>query len=247
MADENISNELLTEMAEAGVVYGHKKSKTHPRMKPFISGIKNEIELIDPQATLTGIERAVQVIKEVRLKSGLILFAGTGPAAKQIVKDFAVELKMPYVVSRWLGGTLTNFKIINARIKYYEDLKAKIAKGELGKYTKKEQLGFEKEIKKMKEFFEGLVPLDRLPGLLFVVDVDLHSTAVREAHIAKIPIVAVIDTDDDPASVDYPIFANDHGKSSIEWVINKIREGIKVQRSESTNTSESTNKSEKIL
>lgn len=230
MADANnnitVSSDFLVQMAEAGVVYGHKKSKTHPRMKPYTSGTRNEIELIDPRATIAGLERAVQAIKEIRSKGEFILFIGTNPAAKGIIKEFATELKMPYVVSRWLGGTLTNFKVINARIRYYEDLKTKIAKGELGKYTKKEQLGFEKEIKKMEEFFVGLVPLDRLPGLLFLVDTNFHKTAVREARILKIPIVALIDTDDDPALTDYPIFGNDHSKKSIEWIISQIRTNL---------------------
>lgn len=229
MTDSNeaaISNELLTQIVEAGIVYGHKKSKTHPRMKPYISTTRNEIEFIDPQATLTGIERAIQALKELRQRGGLVLFVGTAPAAKQIVKEFALELKMPYVVSRWLGGTLTNFKVINARTKYYNDLKEKIAKGELGKYTKKEQLGFEKEIEKMKEFFEGLTSLDRLPELLFIIDTKLHKTAMNEARILKIPVIAIIDNDDDPALVKYPIFGNDHSRTSIEWILRRIKEGL---------------------
>jgi len=231
MSEENINKEInkeiLSQIVEAGVVYGHKKSKTHPQMKQYISGTRNEIELIDPQAILGSLERAIQAMKEVKLKGGLILFVGTAPAAKAIVKNLAMDQKMPYVISRWLGGTLTNFKVINARTKYYEELKRKIARGELGKYTKKEQLKFEKEIKKMEEFFEGLTLFNRLPDLLFIVDAKIHKTAVREARALGIPIVAIIDTDDDPTPINYPIFGNDHGKRSIEWIVSQIITNLK--------------------
>lgn len=227
MADIKIDEAKITEMAKVGVIYGHKKSKTHPRMRPYIAGQRSEIELIDPEATLFGLEKAVEFLKEKMKPGGLLLLVGSNPAAQSAILAFAKELDMPYVVNRWLGGTLTNLSVISKRMQYFQDLRAKAEKGELTKYTKKERAKFNEEVGKMTISFEGLLKMTRIPDALFIVDVEAHSTAVREARRLKIPIVAIIDTDDDPDLVDYPIFANDHAKSSIEWVVNKIREGIK--------------------
>ena len=226
MAENNISEELIKEMANLGVIFGHKKSKTHPRMRPYIGASRNEIELLDPQATLAGLAKAIEFLKEKVKSGGLVVVVGALPAAREAVKTFAEKFNFPYVTTRWLGGTLTNFKIINQRLVYYQDLKAKKESGELGKYTKKEQLKFNEQIKKLAEFFDGLINLKRVPDALFVVDINEHDTAVREARRLKIPIVAIIDNDDDPELVDYPIFASDHAKSSIEWVMAKVKEGV---------------------
>ncbi len=227
MAVETLSEEQITEMAKTGLFYGHKKTATHPRMKPFLGGRRNEIEIIDPEETVKSLAKAIEFIKETVKQGGLILWVGTTPAAKAAIKGIADETKSPYVIFRWLGGILTNFKIISQRLNYFLDLKAKQAKGELSKYTKKEQLAFAKEIQKMTRIFDSLAPLTRLPAAVFVVDAEEHKTAVREARRLKIPVVAIIDSNDDPALIDHPIFANDHAKASIEWVIERIREGIK--------------------
>jgi small subunit ribosomal protein S2 len=227
MAVETLSEEQITEMAKAGLFYGHKKTVTHPRMKPFLGGRRNEIEIIDPEETVKSLAKAITFLKETIAQGGIVLWVGTKPAAKAAIKRVADEFKSPYVIFRWLGGILTNFKVLNGRLNYFLDLKAKQAKGELAKYTKKEQLEFSKEIQKMTRIFESLAPLTRLPAAIFIVDAEEHATAIREARRLKIPIVAIIDSNDDPALVDYPIFANDHAKASIEWVIGKIEEGIK--------------------
>lgn len=227
MATETIDNDLIQEMAKAGIFYGHKKTKTNPKMKPYIGGRRNEIELLDPEVVLKSLEKASEFIKEKIGQNGLVLFTGTKPAAKESVKALAEELKMPYVIFRWLGGTLTNFKAINQRSNYYQDLKSKIEKGELAKYTKKEQLEFAKEVAKMSRFFDGLQNLNRLPDALIVVDPEENETAVREARKMKIPVVALLDSNDDPTLIEYPIFANDHTKSSVDWIFGKIKEAIK--------------------
>lgn len=214
-------------MAKAGVFYGHKKTKTHPRMKPYIGGRRNEIELLDPEMVLKTLDEASKFLKEKLASGGLFLFVGTKPAAKESVRAIAEELKMPYVIFRWLGGTLTNFKAINQRSNYYQDMKGKIEKGELSKYTKKEQMEFAKENAKMSRSFDSLALLTRLPDAVIVVDPEENDTAVAEAHKLNIPIIAIMDTNDDPALLKYPIFANDHTKSSIDWIFNKIREAMK--------------------
>lgn len=227
METETINNDLVLEMAKAGVFYGHKKTKTHPRMKPYIGGQRNEIEILDPEIVLKSLEKAGQFLKEKLSPGGLILFVGTKPAAKESIKTLAEEFKMPFVIFRWLGGTLTNFKVISQRSNYYQDLKSKKEKGELSKYTKKEQLDFSKEIDKMSRSFEGLANLNRLPDAVFIVDPEESKTAVAEVRKLNIPMVVIMDTNDDPALMEYPIFANDHTKASIEWIFAKIKEAIK--------------------
>ncbi|MGC9603479.1 MAG: 30S ribosomal protein S2 [Minisyncoccia bacterium] len=228
MAAETIDNDLVLEMAKVGLFYGHNKTKTNPRMKPYIGGRRNEIELLDPEVVLSSLEKAGQFLKEKLAPGGLVLFVGTKPAAKDSVKAFAEELKMPYVVFRWLGGTLTNFKVLNQRSNYYQDLKSKIEKGELAKYTKKEQLDFAKESAKMSRSFDSLKNLNRLPDAVFAVDPEESKTAVAEARKMNIPVIAIMDTNDDPAPIGYPIFANDHTKSSVDWIFARIKEAIKV-------------------
>lgn len=222
---------LLEEMAKAGILYGRKKSKTHPRMKGFIYATRNGIEILDLPKTMEALEKAGEFLKGTSKKDALILAVGTKPAAQELIENFGKKLSMPYVVKRWLGGTLTNFKTISKRIQYYMNLKADMASGKLEKYTKKEQVQFGKEIQRLDQFFSGLERLTRLPDALLVVNANDHITAVREARRLKIPMVAILSTDTDPEIVNYPIPANDNSKASIGWILgkleSKIEEGIK--------------------
>jgi len=225
--EPQVSNDVVLEMAQAGVLFGHKKSKTHPRMKPYIGGTKNEIEILDPEPVLAGLETAANFLAEKVRSGSLILLVGTGAAAKGPLEHFAKEFSFPCVTNRWLGGTLTNFKVISDRMKYFQDLKYKKEKGELAKYTKRERQEFDKEIGKMEQTFSGFISLTKIPDVLLVIDPAAHAIAVSEAKQCGVPVVAVMDTNDDPASVDYPIFANDHARASIDWVVGKIREAIR--------------------
>ncbi len=222
---------LLEEMVKAGILYGRKKSKTHPRMRPFIFGTRNGIEILDLPKTSEALEKAGDFLKETAKKDGLILVVGTKPAAQDLVEELAKKFSFPYVVKRWLGGTLTNFKTLSKRIQYYMNLKADKATGKLEKYTKKEQVEFGKIIGKMDQFFIGLERLSRLPDALLVVNANDHMTAVSEAHRMKIPVVAILSTDTDPEAAEYPIPANDNSKMSISWILGKltakIEEGMK--------------------
>ena len=221
-----INEDTLKELTELGVIYGHKKSKTHPLMKPIVIDNRNEIELLDPEAIISSLNEAINFLKEKMKGGALMLFVGAIPAAKTSIQALAEEFGFPYIIKRWLGGTVTNFKVIHKRISYYSDLKSKQEKGELSKYTKKEQLSFDKEIEKMKGKFEGLLKLVKTPDVLFVVDIKEHDTAVREANQQGIPVVAIVDNDDDPTMIQYPIYGSDHSKKSIDWIISKIREGL---------------------
>jgi small subunit ribosomal protein S2 len=198
---------------------GTKKTKTHPQMKPYIFSTRNGIELIDLQATLAALDKARNFIKEKISQKGIILMVATQPAAQKIIEKFAQKYNFPYMTERWLGGTLTNFKVIHQRMNYYLDLKKKKEQGELGKYTKKEQLKINKELAKMEKTFSGLVNLDKLPDILLVIDPEEHRTAVREANRLSIPVVAIMSTDCDPTLITYPIPANDHSRASIEWLL----------------------------
>lgn len=226
MLDVNNKEQIL-EMAQNGIFYGHKKTKTHPKMARYISGRRNEIELLNPEDTIASFNTACNFLKEIFKNKGLVLFVGTEPAAKEIVKKAAEELNSPYVNFRWLGGTLTNFPVIRKRVEYYEDLERKQASGELTKYTKKEQLKFSKEIDKLRRKFDGLRRLTRLPDVVVVVDTTAHKTTILEARKMNIPVVAVIDSDDNPELVKYPIFANDHAKASVSWVFDNLIKEIK--------------------
>jgi len=227
MDTTDLNEELIKEMAGAGVLYGHKRTKTHPKMKPFIALTRNDIEMIDPEATISSLEKAIVVLNEKIKSGGLILIVGTIPPAKEAVLKFAEEFNFPFVINRWLGGTLTNFKVISNRGIQYQDLKSQKEKNELAKYTKKEQHRLSEKINKLSRNFEGLIKLGKVPDVLFVVDPEVHDTAVREAKRLKIPIVAILDSNDNPSQIDYPIFGNDHAKLSIDWIFARILEGLK--------------------
>lgn len=225
--EKEITNETVTELIGAGVIVGHKRSKTHPRMKPFIAMNRNEIEFLDPESTIESVENASAFLTSLATPENIILCVGTTAPAREIIKAFAEAHKFPYVVTRWLGGTLTNFKAINDRVKYYVDLKGKKERGELDKYTKKEQLKFSEEITKMAISFEGLLPLTKLPAAVIAVDAEASVTAVKEANKLGIPVIAIIDTNDNPKEITHPIYANDHARQSIAWVMEKLSEGLK--------------------
>ncbi len=222
----------IVEMAQSGIFYGHKKTKTHPQMKGFIGGRRNEIELLDPEAMVQSFNKAVEFLRGKLQSGGLVLFVATQPAAKEPVRAMAEEWKMPFVDFRWLGGTLTNFGIMRKRIDYCESLKSKKESGELAKYTKKEQIQFSKEIGKLSRNFDGIKNLTRLPDVVFLVDTVLHKTAVQEANKLNIPVVAVMDTDDNPNLIRYPILANDHARASVTFVLDLLRGEIKPGTSE---------------
>jgi small subunit ribosomal protein S2 len=228
--EKEMNNEIVSELVTTGVIVGHKRSKTHPKMKPFIAMNRNDIEFLDPENTLTSIDNAVKFINEKVGPDDFVLCVASAATAQDSILSFAKHFGFPYVTTRWLGGTLTNFKVISDRMRYYVDLKSKKEKGELEKYTKKEQLKFSEEISKLAISFDGLLRMSKLPAVLFVVDPKTTDTAVKEAIKLNIPVVAILDTNDDPRTVTQPIFANDHSKQSIAWVIGKIQAGIEAGR-----------------
>ncbi len=227
MTQTEIDQNLILELADAGVLYGHKKSKTHPKIKGFIGAQRNEIEILKPEVVMKRLEKAIEFLKEKRSAGATVLIVGTHVSAHDAVKKIAEIFGFPYVITRWLGGTLTNWSVMKDRIKYYLELKEKKEKGELAKYTKKEQVDFSKELEKLRQKFEGLVSMKKLPDAILVIDPKIHETAIREAKMTKVPIVAIMDTNDDPTDIEYPIPANDRAKTSINWITDKIIEKLK--------------------
>jgi len=212
----------LMAMKKAGLQFGHKKTYNHPQAGYFTVKSSTELSLIDLNETIKGLESALNFIKEVVENKGTILFVGTVGGAKEGIQNICQKYGLPYVTNRWLGGTLTNFQTLNERIKYLEELEEKKKTGDWNKYTKQEQRKMEEEMLKLEEKFIGLKQMSCLPDALFIIDPKTHDTAVKEAKKKGIPIISVLDTDDDPTEIDYSIPANDSAKSSIQYILNKI-------------------------
>jgi small subunit ribosomal protein S2 len=230
-AKENIAmypGEGSREMIDAGVFYGRKKSKTNPKMRQFIFANRGGIDIVDLQKTAEAIERATGFIKEsIRNGKELGLIVGTEAAAGSSVLALAKEFNLPYVTTRWVGGTITNFSVISKRIDYLKKNRADLVSGALDHYTKKERLEIDREVHHLEELMGGLELLPREPDFLVVVNPVLHETAVREARRKRIPIIAFANVDADPDVIDYLVPGNDKAKSSIVWFLGKIAAAIK--------------------
>jgi len=223
-SEEGVNLETLKEMAEAGLMYGHKKTRTQPKFKPYIFMTRNGIEIIDLAKTVKAVDEAAEFLAEQIKEKKTILIVATQPAGWEAAQILAKKFGLPLIKNKWIGGLITNFKVIYSRLEYYRNVKQGMEKGEYEKYTKKERVTINKDLERMGKMFEGLDNLGKVPDVLFVIDTSLktHMTAVREARIKNLPIVAIIDSDDNPELVTYPIPANDHSKSSIEWVVNRM-------------------------
>lgn len=214
------------QLVGAGVHFGHRTSRWNPKMKPYIFGVRNAVHIIDVEKTAQNLKKAVDFIMELVGNSGLIIFVGTKPSVKKIIKEGALDCGMPYVTNRWMGGLLTNFKTIGKRLEYFRDLEQKLAEGELKKYTKKEQLGFKKQLENLEKKFGGVKKLTKTPEAIFVADFKENLLAVREAKKIGIKVVAICDTNTDPGPIDYPIPANDDAASSVKIIVETIVEAV---------------------
>ena len=221
--DFNLSVE---EMEAAGVNFGHKVSKLHPKMKQYVSGIKNNVQIFDLEKTAKEFEKALAFISKIVSEGKSIIFVGTKIQLRALVQAEAEECGVPYVTERWLGGTFTNFETIQKRVSYFKDLERKREGGELGKYTKKERLNFDREIAILKTKFEGVRNMSKLPDAVIIFGLDKDITCAREAKRKGIKIVAIVDTNVNPDIVDYPIPANDDAISSVRYIIDKVKETI---------------------
>jgi small subunit ribosomal protein S2 len=213
-------------MIKKGVHFGHQKSRRNPKMDEYIFATRKGINLIDLQKTEEKLKEALEFLKKVKSEGKQILFVGTKKQIKDIVKEAALACNMPFVVERWLGGTFTNYKIIRARAKYLKDLKEMMGKEEFKQYTKFERAKKQEEWEKLEKKMGGIKDMKDLPGAVLVTDIKENELAIREAIKAKIPVVALADTNVDPTIVDYPIPTNDDAISSVRLILSYICKAI---------------------
>jgi small subunit ribosomal protein S2 len=216
----------LEQLLSAGVHFGHLTRRWNPKMKPYIFMTRNGIHIIDLKKTQQALDKALQVVHEVVGDGYEVMFVGTKPQAKDIIASEAQRCGMFYVTHRWLGGMLTNFATIKKSIKYYKNLEKMSTDGTYEKISKKERLMIERKKEKLYRVLSGILEMKRLPGLLFVVDINKEHLAVHEARKMNIPIIAMVDTNVDPTLVDYPIPANDDAAKSISLITSKIADAI---------------------
>ncbi len=217
----------VVELLQAGVHFGHQKSRWHPKMKPYIFAERGGVYIIDLEKTAVKLEQATTFVTELVAKGGTVLFVGTKKQGQKIIEKYAKEVGMPFIIERWVGGLFTNFNNVGKLIKKHHELKAKLESGELKKYTKKEQVEFGKEIERLNKMVGGLAGVDRIPDAIFVLDVKREKTAVTEARKRRIPIIGFADVNINPQQLDYPIPANDDAINSIELITRTIAEAVR--------------------
>lgn len=209
-------------LLETGVHFGHRTRRWNPKMKPYIFTERNGIHILDLQQTLSYITEAYSLVREAVADGGEILFVGTKRQAQDTISQESARAGQPYVNQRWLGGTLTNWQTIRQRIDYLERLETRREAGEFDFLKKRERLRVEREIEKLNLRLGGIRKMSGLPQLLFVVDVNHEETAVREANILGIPIIALVDTNADPDPIDYVIPSNDDAIRAIKLICSKM-------------------------
>lgn len=210
-------------MLKAGMHFGHRTNRWHPKMKQFIFTSKNGVYIIDLKKTQEKMNEALEFMAKLVSEGKSILFVGTKKQVAGPMQKMAEETNQPYIVGKWLGGYLTNFPVVKKSVKKYLDLIEKRESGKLDKYTKKERLEFDREIAKLKERVGGLASLNKLPDALFVWDIKEEETAVTEAIQKNIPIIAICDTNVNPELANYPIPANDDATKTIALVLGAIK------------------------
>jgi len=213
-------------LLESGVHFGHRTNKWDPRMKPYIFTERNGIHIIDLQQTSKLLSQAYNVIRDNVANGGTILFVGTKRQAQETIAEEATRCDMPYVTERWLGGTLTNWNTIHARIQEMERLEKMRDNNELEYLTKKEGLLIGREIVRLQTHFEGLRTMKRRPDLIFIIDVGREDAAVHEANLLNIPIIALVDTNCNPQNVDYVIPSNDDAIRAIKLLVSKVADAV---------------------
>ncbi|MBI4329027.1 MAG: 30S ribosomal protein S2 [Chloroflexi bacterium] len=209
-------------LLEAGVHFGHQTRRWHPQMKPYIFTQRNGIHIIDLQRTMVLLEQACVFAQDLVASGKEVLFLGTKKQAQETVQAEATRCGMHYVNVRWLGGTLTNFATIQARIDYLARLENRKARGEFELLPKKEALELEKEITKLNRHFGGIKTMTHLPGALYIIDTTKERIAVQEAQKTGIPVVAIADTDCEVNVIQYPIPGNDDAIRSIRLITGRI-------------------------
>ena len=216
----------IVDLLEAGVHFGHKTKRWNPKMKPYIYGGRNGITIFDLTITMRQLAEACDFLRDTAAKGGQILFVGAKRQAQECVREIAERLNMPYMCDRWLGGTLTNQKVVLTRVQFMKKIRAQEADGSLEKLPKKEVAGLKRELGKLESALGGIANLNRLPDAVVVVDVAREHIAVSEAAKLGIPVVAIVDSNCNPDDVDYVIPGNDDALRSIKVLCDTLAASI---------------------
>lgn len=217
----------IDEMTQAGLQFGCRTSRIHPKIKPYLSGSRNSIHIFDLEKTADKLKEALTFIRALKMENKVFLMVGTKVQFKDLIKETAKECGFPYITERWLGGTFTNFETVKKRIEHFKDIERRKEAGDLAKYTKKEQLEFDRELADLEKAFGGIKNLERMPDAIFVLDFKKDRLAVREAKEKGIKIVGIVNSNTDPNMVEYPIPANNNAISSVKYILEKIKEAVK--------------------
>ena len=216
----------IVDLLEAGVHFGHKTKRWNPKMKPYIYGVRNGITIFDLTITMRQLAEACDFLRDTAAKGGQILFVGAKRQAQECIREIAERLNMPYMCDRWLGGTLTNQKVVLTRVQFMKKIRAQEADGTLEKLPKKEVAGLKRELGKLESALGGIANLNRLPDAVVVVDVAREHIAVSEAAKLGIPVVAIVDSNCNPDDVDYVIPGNDDALRSIKVLCDTLAASI---------------------
>ena len=216
----------IDQMARVGVQFGHQTFRIHPKMKPYLSGMRNGIHIIDLEKTAEKLKEALIFVEDFISQGKVLLLVGTKVQFKDLVKNVAKECDLPYVSERWLGGTFTNFDTMKKRIGYFKDLEKKKKEGGLEKYTKKERAKIDEELKEYEVKFGGIKNMEKLPEAIFVLNMKKDEIAVKEAKMKNVKVVGISHTNTNPDLADYPIPANDDARSSVQYILEKVKEAI---------------------
>jgi small subunit ribosomal protein S2 len=244
----------IKKLLESGAHFGHKTSRWHPKMAPYIHSKRDGSHIIDLTKTVMGLEIALDFLANVSAEGKQVLFVATKRQAQDIVQEAAKSVDMPFVTERWLGGMLTNASTMNSRIRHLKDLENKMESGELSnKYSKLEVQRFQEEIDSMNKIYGGIKNLAVRPGAVFIIDIVHDTNALKEARKLGLPVVAIVDTNADPSLVTYPIPANDDAIKTIQlmtgYVVQAIEHGkakkAKAKPDKGEKAAEETSKEEK--
>jgi len=216
----------IKQLLEAGAHFGHQTGRWHPRMKKYIFTKRNGIHIIDLEQTASRLDEACNFVRELVARGGKILFVGTKKQAQEAIEQEARRCGMYYVNQRWLGGMLTNFATIQARIDYFVRLEDQKARGEFERLPKKESLKLEEEITRLNRQMGGFKEMTSIPDALFIVDPINEAIALAEAKRVGIPVVAIVDTNCNPDDIDYPIPANDDAIRAVKLICSKIADAV---------------------
>ncbi len=221
-----MASELLRELLDAGIHFGHRTSRWNPKMKPYIFGKRNMIHIINVKESLKGLLLAKKFLTKLVAEGGDVLFVGTKRQAKHSLSTHVPRAKMHYVSERWLGGILTNFRTIRSRLARLEELERIEEAGEFGNYSKKMVSTLQREKKKIKRNLEGIRNMEKMPVAMVLIDPTHEHIAIREAKKLGIPTIALIDTDADPDLTDIPIPGNDDSIRSIDLVVRELTDSV---------------------